>query len=133
MKKLLCYFIGAMFAAVSFAQSSSYEWLTFTLADGSEVAVAAENLSIDYAGGVLKLSSPAVNTSFEVQNLRSMRFTSGASGIAVAGIEHSCPAEYFTVAGVSAGTFNNADEARSALASGVYIVRTGTAIWKIMF
>lgn len=120
-------------SAVSLVQADTFEWLTFTLADGSEVAVAAENLLINYGDGVLNLSSPSVNTSFEIANLRSMRFTSDASGIFITESGLAGIAEYFTVAGVSAGFFESADDARSTLPGGVYIVRRDNKSWKVLF
>ncbi|MBD5253042.1 MAG: hypothetical protein HDR83_05340 [Bacteroides sp.] len=133
MKKSLCLLIASAMSAVSFAQGDAFEWLTFSLTDGSEVAVAAENLSLNFSDGVLRLSSASVDTSFDVANLRSMRFTSDASGIADVEALPAARAEYFTVAGVSAGVFDSVDDARAALTSGMYIARSESRSWKVMF
>ncbi len=119
--------------AVCSMRAEDFRWLTFSLADGSDVAVAAENLDMTYSEGVLSLTSPSVNTTFQIENIKSMRFTSDASGITTLQSDLAGKAEYFTVAGVSAGVFESIDDARCALPSGVYVAVSGDKCVKVIF
>ncbi len=133
MKKILCIVSAVLMAVAPFATAEEYQWLTFRLADDIVVAVAAEGLEMSYADGVLHLVSPTVNTSLQVDNLLSMQFSSDASSISEIEARLNGRAEYFTVSGISVGTFESVDAAREVLAGGVYIARRGDKCWKLMF
>lgn len=114
--------------------AGDYAWLTFHLADDTELSVASENLSITYGDGELLLSSSSVNQTIPVANVRSMKFTSSSSGVELIGVDSAADVhEFFTISGSKAGRFSSLEAARESLPSGVYLVFTGGKTHKIIF
>lgn len=133
MKKTTKALILAALASPAMAAPADYPWLTFRMADGTELSVAAEGLAINYADGNLLLKSATVDQTLASEQVASMRFTT--SSAAVDGITDiiSAEAEYFDLSGKKAGHFASSDEARKALPSGTYIVRGKEKTIKLIF
>ena len=125
--------IIAAIASPMMATAADYPWLTFKMADGTEMSVAAEGLAINYSEGHLLLKSATVDQLLATDQVLSMQFTTSAS--AVDGIKDilSVEADYFDLSGKKAGRFTNSDEARKALSSGTYIVRSKEKTIKLIF
>ncbi|MDE7377440.1 MAG: hypothetical protein K2N13_00575 [Paraprevotella sp.] len=113
--------------------ASDFPWLTFLLSDNSELSVAADNLELNYNNGNLHLTSNTVDLEIPVSQIRSMRFTSLASNIGDINAMRPVPVELYTVAGTKVGRFTSIDEARKALPSDVYIGKSETKTYKIIF
>ncbi len=115
------------------AMGADYPWLTFRMADGTEMSIASEGLAINYSDGYLQLKSSTVDQSISCQEVKSMKFTT--SPAAVDGISDisSSEAEYFDISGKNMGVFATVDDARKALPSGTYIVRSKDKTIKLIF
>lgn len=133
MKKLrsLILAVGMVLPIASFA--ADYQWLTFRMADNSEVSVAADNLSINYSDANLYLKSATVDLTISVDQIKTMRFTSSEAGIDDVNINLPFKADYYTVSGVKVGRFTSIEEARKNLPSGIYIAKNETKIFKVIF
>lgn len=120
--------------AISMSAASGYRWMTFTLADNSQLTVAADNLHIDYSGSHLKLTSPTVNETLPASSIKSMRFTDTSSNaVEIPSVKAAESVTLYSPNGVKAGEFKNCDAARAALPSGVYIIRQESKTIKIIF
>lgn len=115
------------------AAAADYPWLTFSMADGTDMSVAADGLAINYSEGNLTLKSATVDQTLATELVKSMRFTT--SDAAVEGITDlmNQEADYFDLSGKRAGKFVSSDEARKALPSGTYIVRSNDKSLKVIF
>lgn len=133
MKRLKQLFAAAALMASSAGFAAEYQWLTFRLADNSELSVAAENLEIVYGARELHLKSATVDQTIAVDGIKSMRFTATPAAIDAPQSPAQSPADYYTPAGVKAGSFSSVEEARRSLPSGVYIVKKGDRTVKLIF
>lgn len=134
MKKLKQLFVAAALMAPPAGFAAEYQWLTFRMADNSEISVAAENLEINYGGQKLHLKSATVDQTIAVDGIKSMRFTDTPAAIdAPQGAAQVAAGDYYTAAGVKAGSFGSVEEARRSLPSGVYIVKKGDKTVKLIF
>lgn len=133
MKKITKVILLAALAWPMMAGAAEFQWLTFKMADGSEMSVAADGLAINYSEGSLLLKSATVDESIATANISSMRFTTEAA--AVEGISDilSSQSEYFDLSGVRVGIFESLNEARKALPAGTYIMRSNNKTIKVIF
>lgn len=133
MKKLKKTLILAALVWPLAGTAADYPWLTFSMADGTEMSVAAEGLAINYHEGNITLKSATVDQILATDLVKSMRFTTSAA--AVDGITDlmNQEADYFDLSGKKAGRFASSDEARKALPSGTYIVRNNDKSLKVIF
>lgn len=134
MSKLKTLLFAMMVMGPLMAMASGESWLTFRLKDNSEISVASQNLNIDYSNGVLLLSSPSVNQTLSINNVKSMRFTTSSAGInEVIGDFASGEIEFYNIGGALVGKFSSIDEAKENLPSGIYIINNGEKSLKIIF
>ena len=129
--KLLVMTAASMLSIATVA--AEYPWLTFTLSDDTEVSVAADNLSINYAGGELQLMSTTVNQTLPVSQIKSMQFTTTMSGIEDQVAGRCDNFELYTTAGTMAGQFTSIEAARAVLPSGIYVVKNESGTFKVIF
>lgn len=113
--------------------AADYQWLTFRMADNSEVSVAADNLSINYRDANLYLKSATVDQTIAVAQIKTMRFTSSAAGINDVDANLPCEADYYTVSGVKVGRFTSIEDARKNLPSGIYVTKGEGKTFKVIF
>lgn len=125
--------LAAAIAMPAAAGAVEYPWLTFKMADNTELSVASSNLTILYEDGSLKLKSANQERSIPVDELVSMRFTSESSAVAEIRDAKGGVMEFFTIDGVKAGEFASIEEASANLASGIYVAKTSTSSFKIIF
>lgn len=125
--------LTASFAIPMMAMGADYPWLTFKMADGNEMSVASEGLTINYIDGYLQLKSTTVDQSILCEEVKSMKFS--ATPVSVDGISDilSSEAEYFDLSGKNMGIFTTVDDARKDLPSGTYIVRSKDKTIKLIF
>ncbi len=131
MKKNKLAIIIASLAFPASAIAADLPWLTFRMADGTELSVAADNLSINYKDGNLILSSSTVEKILSVDQINSMRFTASSAGVEDVTDIQPAAGEYYDLSGIKVGRFSSVDEAREALPSGVYVVRSGEVTFKV--
>ncbi len=131
MRRIKLILIGVVLMLPSFASAIDYPWLTFRMADDSEMSVEAENLSINYKDGNLILSSSAVDKTIPASQIKSMRFT--ATSAAVDGMfdMQSSAGEYYNLSGIKVGKFSSTEQARKTLPSGIYIVKSESKTFKV--
>lgn len=133
MNKIKKTLLTASFAIPMMGMSADYPWLTFKMADGSELSVASEGLAINYLDGYLQLKSATEDQSLSCEEINSMKFTTVPAS--VEGISNilSYEAEYFDLSGKKVGKFATVDEARNALPSGIYIAKSKDNSIKLIF
>lgn len=110
-----------------------FPWLSFKMKDASEITVAADNLTMNYSDGNLLLTSPTVSETLPVADITSMVFTNREAGIDEINVALSENGYYYTLDGVKVGEFTSVDDGRRSLPSGMYIVRTESKSFKIIF
>ncbi len=125
--------ITLAFALPMMMAAADYPWLTFLMADNTELSVASDNLEINYSDGNLQLTSATVDQSIPVNQIKSMRFTTLSSAIDEIADDFTSPADYFTLSGVCVGRFATLDEARSSLPAGIYIGKSESKTLKVIF
>lgn len=126
-------FLAAILVLPLMTSAAEFPWLTFLLADDTEVSVAAENLDINYSDGNLLLASGTVNQAIPVDQIKSMKFTSYSAGIRDVIENKSGEAEYFDLSGIKVGTFPSLEVARKSLPSGTYIGKSDIKTFKVIF
>lgn len=133
MKKAKKTILLAVIVCPMMAAAADFPWLTFRMVDDTEMSVAAEGLAINYNEGNLLLKSATVDQTIATELVKSMRFTTTSA--AVEGITDllTAEADYFDLSGIMVGRFASSDEARKALPSGTYIVRSKDRTIKIIF
>lgn len=131
MNKFKLTLIAAALCLPSLAFSADYPWLTFQLSDDTQLSVAAENLSINYEDGNLHLSSATVDKTIPVGQIKSMRFTAESAAVESIFDIQSAEGDYYNLAGVKVGRFTSVDEAKKALPSGIYIVKSEIKTFKV--
>lgn len=133
MNKLKLLIVGALALPLT-CFAGEFPWLTFRMADDSELSVAADNLTITYNNRVLQLKSATVDREIPVDEVRAMQFTSSAAGLSdISGDLRTGAVEFYDMSGKTAGVYGSVDEARGSLPSGVYIVKADDKSFKIIF
>lgn len=112
---------------------TAFPWLTFTLTDNSEVQVPSENLKMTYSDGELHLASATVDRTLPLASLKSMRFDSTPSGAAQLKADCGAKVEVYDSAGLPIGTVSSLEEAEKSMPHGLYIIRSGETVRKVMF
>ena len=131
MKQLLIIFALCLCGYCASAQG--YQWLTFSLTDGSKLSVPADNVTMTYEEGRLKVQTNAGSQTLNVSDLLTMTFTNDPAGVKE--ITEDLPDEFtvFTLEGKECGKFKSLDAVRDALSSGVYVVKSDRGNFKISF
>ena len=133
MKSFKCILLAVGLLASTEIYALDFPWLSFKMKDASEITVAADNLTMNYSDGDLVLTSASVSETLPVADIASMTFTNQQDGVDEINSVLSEKASYYTSGGVRAGEFKSVDDARRSLPSGIYIVRTGSKSFKIIF
>lgn len=134
MTKLTYLAVAAAMSTPLLAGAVENSWLNFRMTDNTVLAVASDNLSINYIDGTLHLTSPTVDQTIPVADITSMQFSSDTSGIG--NLEHGedfSALEYFDPSGQRVGLFSSTEEAKAVLPSGLYIVKSGKKSHKVIF
>lgn len=115
------------------ASAQGYQWLTFSLSNGSKLSVPADNVSMTYEEGRLKVKTTAGSQTLNVSDLLEMSFTTVSAGVNE--VTENSPEELtvFTLEGKECGKFKSLDAVRDALSSGVYVVKSKSGNFKISF
>lgn len=123
--------LGALGIALG-AQASDYPLLRITRSDGSCEHISTESLRLAFSDGSMMLQSAGGNASFATSALSSLRFVRSTAGITDRlAADSDASVEVFASTGISAGCFGSIEEARAALAPGIYIIRQGNNYHKI--
>lgn len=119
-------------AAVATCKAYDYPYLTFQTKDGSEQSVAVESLVLTVADGQLTLTNAETNLVLTLSDLSKMYFSDTYTGIEeVRSAGAQGAVDVYTLSGVRVGQFASAAAAKSALGSGVYVVKSNSETQKI--
>lgn len=130
MKKLI---LAALLAFPALLHAEDFPWVVLGMADGSEVAVASTGLEITYAGSELRLSSATVSQSLPIANVKTLKFSTENTAIAALLADPSGSVECYSLDGKSVGTYAGIDQARTALGSGIFVVKSAGKTLKVIF
>jgi len=112
-------------------QADDYPYLTFSRNDGSEQSITAIGTTISFAGGELTAKNGNEQLSISLVDLCKM-FFSDTTGIRdEVSMPTSQSIHIYTLSGVDMGIYSTIDSARSHLASGIYIIKSGNQTYKI--
>lgn len=133
MKPMKILAIAACLCASSQMWALDFPWLSFKMKDASVVTVAADKLVMNYSDGKLSLTSGNVNETLSVSDISSMNFSDQPAGIEDVNMVLSEQATYYNLGGIEVGKCSTVDDARRALPSGIYVARTATKTFKVIF
>lgn len=130
MKKLMLLAMGIVTGVT--AHAYDYPYLTFELADGTVQSIAVDDLTMNAAAGSLVAANSSQTLTLTLTQLQKMYFATSATGIStVATQAQGGPVEVYTLQGIHMGTFASAASAKSALRSGVYVMKNNNGTQKI--
>ncbi|MDE5997543.1 MAG: hypothetical protein K2G77_04945 [Muribaculaceae bacterium] len=131
MIKIKLTLIAATLLMPIFTYAEAFPWLTFRMADDTELSVASENLTINYKNGNLILSSSIVDKTIPANQIKSMRFTSTSAGIIEVNDRKSTAGDYYNLSGLKVGRFSSTKDAGNVLPSGIYLVKNEGKTFKV--
>lgn len=121
-----------MFMAVAHAHAGDYDYLTFQTSDGTLQSFAVSNLKITVSSGTLVVHNSTTSQTFTLSNLSKMYFSATTTGIQNVNTEtaDAC-VQVYSSTGVLVGKYSSADEAKTQLQHGVYVVKNSSQTYKI--
>ncbi|MGM9865248.1 MAG: hypothetical protein ACI30P_03120 [Muribaculaceae bacterium] len=128
MKKIIL--LAVTMLAVSAAWAYEFPYLKFTHADGSEHVIKVEGLTITPTDGKLVATNGTETLTLESADLAKMAFasTNGVEDIAAAA---QGPVQVYSLSGCALKTYPGIEEAKAALAPGLYIVKQAGKVVKL--
>ncbi len=132
MRRLLIFTLGILCACLSIRAASDYPYLVFVMTDGTDLAVASDNLDMSYSDGFLHLKSNKVTESLEVSELLSMQFADVNVSAKQLFEEDLTEIDVFSADGVFKGHYASLKDA-STLLEGVYVVKAKSKTYKVIF
>lgn len=132
MKRLLVFTVGLVCACAGLRAASDYPYMVFVMTDGTELAVASDNLDMTYSDGSLHLKSGKVNETLDVSKLLSMQFTDVNVSSTKLSADDQTEVDIFSTDGVFMGHFDSLKDA-STLPVGIYVVQTKSKTYKVIF
>jgi hypothetical protein len=117
---------------MTYANDYTYNYLVFTTQDGTEKAIAVENLKLSFVDGQLVVDNGVESQTYSLTSLSKMFFSeSTVDGIVETVINGNEDVDVFTVSGIWMGKFGNVDDAKKSLQRGVYVLKQGKTTSKI--
>ena len=129
MKKRL--FILSLLSVLTFGmKAADYNYLVFTLTDGSTQSIAAMGTSISMSDGTLTATNGSTIVTIPLTNLAKMAFSNdpGTTGIEAIDTEFLTMDENVTIYDLQGRRV-----AKSQLRQGIYIVKNGEKTYKVRF
>lgn len=127
-KKLL---LPCLLAIAGIASAYDYPYLTIVTADGQSKSLAAEGLTLNVADGRLTAANTDGTVAFTLTDLAKMYFSTADAGVQLV-IDETEEVDVYNLYGVRLGRYTALSAARRALASGIYIVKSGSRTQKII-
>lgn len=130
MRKFLL--ISLILTGVAAAHAYDYPYLTFQASDGTTQSVSVESLTLTVNGGQLVAENSEGSATFTLTELSKMYFS--ATPTAITEISSSLSGngvEVFSLSGIPLGRFDSAEQARSTLERGIYVVKKDGQTHKI--
>lgn len=119
-------------AATATCHAYDYPYLTFQSQDGTEHSMAVESLVLTVADGQLTLTNDETTLVLTLNDLAKMFFADSPTGIV--DVESNAvqgAVDVYSLSGQRVGRFASADEAKTTLGSGVYVVKSKSVTQKI--
>lgn len=129
MKKIILSAVTML--AVSAAWAYEFPYLKFTHTDGSEHVIEVEGLTITPTDGKLVATNGTETLTLESADLAKMAFasTNGVEDIAADAAQG--PVQVYSLSGCALKTYPGIEEAKAALAPGLYIVKQAGKVVKL--
>lgn len=132
MKNILILILTFTTSLMTYANDYTYNYLVFTTQDGTEKAIAVENLKLSFVNGQLVVDNGVESQTYSLTSLSKMFFSeSTVDGIVETVINGNEDVDVFTVSGIWMGKFGNVDDAKKSLQRGVYVLKQGKTTSKI--
>ncbi len=132
MKNTLILILTFTTSLMTYANDYTYNYLVFTTQDGTEKAIAVENLKLSFVNGQLVVDNGVESQTYSLTSLSKMFFSeSTVDGIVETVINGNEVVDVFTVSGIWMGKFENVDDAKKSLQRGVYVLKQGKTTSKI--
>ncbi len=122
MRKIIAAFVALL--CCSYMHAQDYAYMGFVKADGSELTVNAENLTMTFVDGALHVEASDNSLVIPVSELSKMFFTNNV----VTGIQEFSSATnekkyVYSLSGAFLGVFENMESVRQSCGKGVYLVK----------
>ena len=126
--------MAVMMAAVMTAHADDYPYLAFQTADGTVKTVSVTSLTLTFSNGQLVATNGDGAYSFALTDLNKMFFTNEPTAVPSPLLQEGAgeAVEVFSMTGVSLGAFTSLTIARQQLAGGIYVVKTGSEVRKML-
>lgn len=132
MKNILILILAFTTSLMTYANDYTYNYLVFTSQDGTEKAIAVENLKLSFVDGQLVVDNGVESQTYSLTSLSKMFFSeSTVDGIVETVINGNEVVDVFTVSGIWMGKFGNVDDAKKSLQRGMYVLKQGKTTSKI--
>lgn len=132
MKNTLILILTFTTSLMTYANDYTYNYLVFTTQDGTEKAIAVENLKLSFVNGQLAVDNGVESQTYSLTSLSKMFFSENTvDGIVETVINGNEDVDVFTVSGIWMGKFGNVDDAKKSLQRGVYVLKQGKTTSKI--
>lgn len=132
MKNILILILTFTTSLMTYANDYTYNYLVFTTQDGTEKAIAVENLKLSFVDGQLVVDNGVESQTYSLTSLSKMSFSENTvDGIVETVINGNEVVDVFTVSGIWMGKFGNVDDAKKSLQRGVYVLKQGKTTSKI--
>lgn len=132
MKNILILILTFTTSLMTYANDYTYNYLVFTTQDGTEKAIAVENLKLSFVNGQLVVDNGVESQTYSLTSLSKMFFSENTvDGIVETVINGNEDVDVFTVSGIWMGKFENVDDAKKSLQRGVYVLKQGKTTSKI--
>ena len=132
MKNILILILTFTTSLMTYANDYTYNYLVFTTQDGTEKAIAVENLKLSFVDGQLVVDNGVESQTYSLTSLSKMFFSENTvDGIVETVINGNEDVDVFTVSGIWMGKFGNVDDAKKSLQRGVYVLKQGKTTSKI--
>lgn len=130
-KRFLCLLMAIAVLASAYAADAS--WLKISTKDGNHTMLAADGLIMTVDNGMLVCTGSTDEISLALDQLATMEFTSGSSGVALLSDAAEEAVDVFTTSAIHLGSYPTLQQARESLAgkSGAYILKTKSQTFKI--
>ncbi|MBQ5981441.1 MAG: hypothetical protein IJL54_04645 [Prevotella sp.] len=132
MKNILILILTFTTSLMTYANDYTYNYLVFTTQDGTEKAIAVENLKLSFVNEQLVVDNGVESQTYSLTSLSKMFFSENTvDGIVETVINGNEDVDVFTVSGIWMGKFGNVDDAKKSLQRGVYVLKQGKTTSKI--
>lgn len=120
------------------ARAFDYPYLTFQTSGGALTSVPVTSLVMTVGDGQLVVTNSDLSQIYVLTDLSKMYFSTSAAPtglrpVTVPDVDGSAGSvEVYTAAGVAMGRYGSMDEARHSLRPGIYVVKSGLGVRKIV-